>query len=227
MSEVMDATTSSTRTEIVKASELTEKVFEPLMEIQYGHLREKYENDLATYEKLLAANLKQGGVGEVEQKQDTFSYERGRLGIYFVSKETGLPQFVPRPKPPSVSIFQYNPRRKVDDIWKPAGGWGLLANPTLNREIRIDRVEKYETEMAEGKWVTLLSDPITITPEGHVTNGQHRLAAAHFVTTQKRWMNDPEFLVVWGVDPMEALYADGSHRTAVDEKTIAVKLVKR
>ena len=35
------------------------------------------------------------------------------------------------------------------------------------------------------------------------------------------------FLVVWGVDATEALHADGSRRTANDEKTIATKLVAR
>jgi hypothetical protein len=57
-----------------------------------------------------------------------------------------------------------------------------------------------------------------------VVNGQHRIAAA----TQVDWSkvkNDPLFLVVWDVNPKEALFADGSHRTHKDEEMIAKKLI--
>ena len=37
--------------------------------------------------------------------------------------------------------------------------------------------------------------------------------------------NDPQFLVLWNVDPIEAHYVDGSRRTKRDEKMIADKPV--
>jgi hypothetical protein len=36
--------------------------------------------------------------------------------------------------------------------------------------------------------------------------------------------HDPAFLVVWGVDPQEALHADLSRRTAKDQTTIVSKV---
>jgi hypothetical protein len=101
---------------------------------------------------------------------------------------------------------------------------GVLADPRYNRDIRPHRVEEYAAEMKAGNWRDLLSDPITVTREGQVLNGQHRLAAAGDVD----WSNvgnDPRFLVVWGVEPQEALYADGSRRTPKDSQTVASRLV--
>jgi hypothetical protein len=59
---------------------------------------------------------------------------------------------------------------------------------------------------------------------GHVINGQHRLAAASD-TDWNEVENDPLFLVIFGVDPEEAILADMSKRTARDQSTIAVKVL--
>ncbi len=79
--------------------------------------------------------------------------------------------------------------------------------------------------MVAGAWHDLLSDPIAITSDGHVVNGQHRLAAASHVDWSKV-DNDPLFLVIWNVDPTEARYADGSRRTDRDSRTIAERLLE-
>jgi hypothetical protein len=78
--------------------------------------------------------------------------------------------------------------------------------------------------MQAGRWHDLLSDPISICVSGDVLNGQHRLAAASLVNWEKAG-NDPAFLVVWGVSPLEAIHADGSRRTANDERTISRRLL--
>jgi hypothetical protein len=102
---------------------------------------------------------------------------------------------------------------------------GLLANAVFNRDILPGRVEEYAAEMEAGNWRDLLSDPITITEDGQVVNGQHRLAAASGVDWDKV-ENDPAFLVVFGVDPTEAPYADGSSRTGRGERVIRDKLLR-
>jgi hypothetical protein len=105
-----------------------------------------------------------------------------------------------------------------------AGQYGVLADPLYNRDIRPQRVEEYAGEMRAGNWKDLLSDPITVTGDGQVLNGQHRLAAASDVDWENVG-NDPRFLIVWGVQPQEALYADGSRRTPKDSQTVAGRLI--
>jgi hypothetical protein len=102
--------------------------------------------------------------------------------------------------------------------------YGLLADSQYNRDLRNERVIEYASQMRAGLWRDLLSDPITVTAEGQVLNGQHRLAAASLVDWSKV-KHDPLFLVVWDVDPAEAQHADGSRRTARDEKIIGDKLL--
>ena len=76
---------------------------------------------------------------------------------------------------------------------------GVLADSLYNRDIRPARVDEYRALMRAGQWHDLFSDPIAITENGQVVNGQHRIAAA----TRVDWSaldTDPSFLVVWGVD---------------------------
>lgn len=84
--------------------------------------------------------------------------------------------------------------------------------------------------MVAGRWRDLLSDPISITDDGQVINGQHRIAAverAYEMREGESLPNDPAFLVIWGVDPSEAQLADtGSNRTARDAQTIGSKLLR-
>ena len=104
-----------------------------------------------------------------------------------------------------------------------AGNVGFLSDAKHNREIRVQRVAEYREAMESGRWRDLLSDPITITDDGQVINGQHRLAAASNVDWSEV-PNDPLFLVVWGVAPEEAAHADLARRTDRDQVTIAAKL---
>jgi len=75
-----------------------------------------------------------------------------------------------------------------------------------------------------GLWRDPLSDPITITAEGHVVNGQHRLAAISLSDRSKAG-NDPKFLVVWGVAAEDAVLADTSKRAQRDQATITTKFL--
>ena len=212
------------RTEIVHASEMSEKVFDVLIEMRTRSQREEYDRALAAYEK------KRGKRNEVEEENKVNS--RAILGYWELPGER--PKFVQRPSEPNrPSIWYYNQRERVGGHFLPSTQGGLLGSSLFNRNIRPERVESYVNAMVRGEWVDLLSDPISITDDGHVINGQHRLAAIADTEDQCRrlrktqpWQKtDPAFLVLWGVEHVEALYTDGSHRTAVDEKTIAVKLI--
>jgi hypothetical protein len=134
--------------------------------------------------------------------------------------------FVERPLKPSRRAWTYSSYDRSLGFTSHATQGGLLANSLYNREMRPVRVEEYIEEMKAGRWHDLLSDPISVTEDGQVLNGQHRLAAALNVDWSEV-ENDPAFMVVWNVDPKEALHADGSRRTPRDEKTIATKLVGR
>lgn len=154
-------------------------------------------------------------------KREEVADEYGRTGFWRVVR--GKPEFVLSPGTDGGShliwaYFGYSRERGALQS-------GLLKESACNRDIRPERVEKYAQAMRKGEWRTLFSDPITVTSDGQVLNGQHRIAAASCVDWSKV-ENDPEFLILIGVEPDEALYADGSSRTAIDEKTIAVKLVK-
>lgn len=138
----------------------------------------------------------------------------------FQTTHLGQTITVERPSKPTPKAWGYRPyQRDITEAYE----FGLLAGSQLNREIRPQRVEEYLEEMKAGRWHDLLSDPISITADGFVLNGQHRLAAA----TRIEWSmeHNPAFLVIWGVHPLEAFHADGSRRTDRDEKTIAQKLV--
>lgn len=242
-------------TEIVRASEMAEKVFQRIYDIRTlddrNRQRVEYEADLKAYEK--GRGKRQEIVitrSVLDPSMPTLPSEDRVIGSVINQKLIGYFKqdgvtFIRRPEEPKISDefstvwgFWRRHRDSVGVI-HPATQRGLLANPSFNRELRMDRVDKYVVDMQQGKWVDLLSDPIAITEDGHVLNGQHRLAAIADCLIPVRLERgrkstppgmkgtDPAFLVIWGVDPAEALYADGSHRTATDEKTIARKLVRK
>jgi hypothetical protein len=124
--------------------------------------------------------------------------------------------------------YWYMPYQREAGCTQNARQMGILTVPGYNREISNERVKKYTEEMCNCRWRTCFSDPITITAEGDVINGQHRLAAA----SQLNWNSGddpdavpPAFLVIWNVSPDEARFADGSHRTHADEKAVLGRLV--
>jgi hypothetical protein len=141
----------------------------------------------------------------------------------FQVKHLGATVSILRPRRPSPMAWIYLSYDRSMGFTTHASQSGLLAYPAFNRDIRPQRVDEYADEMSAGCWHDLFSDPITITRNGQIINGQHRLAAASQVDWS-RVQNDPAFLVAWGVDPKEALRADGSRRTNKDEKTIAYKV---
>jgi hypothetical protein len=148
------------------------------------------------------------------------------LGYQIVRKEKGVTkvEFVKRPTPPQYTVWSSSPYDRSGYV-SHARQYGMLADPQVNRDISPRRVEQYCADMRAGHWRYLLSDPITITADGHVVNGQHRLAAVSQVDWSKV-ENDPKFLVVFGVDPMEAILADTSaKRTAKDQSTISAKVL--
>lgn len=90
----------------------------------------------------------------------------------------------------------------------------------LNRPISYARTELYQEEMQSGRW-HFTPDPVVITEEGYVINGQHRLGAADAVD----WSEVeaiPHFLVVWGVNKKAALLMDEAKRSTEDRRQIAL-----
>jgi hypothetical protein len=209
--------------ELAKASELR-NVAAGIYEIRNPQWRETakaaYAKEIAKYERRLGKRQEITGT-----KSDGFFTKKTVTGFYVKVYDEKV--FIERPQEPELSdrrAWLYRPYYRNGNYSEHARGTGVLANSLYNRDILNARVEEYAALMQDGLWHDLLSDPISITEDGQVVNGQHRLAAA----TQVDWSkveNDPLFLVVWNVSAKEALHADGSRRTARDEKMIATKLV--
>jgi hypothetical protein len=205
------------RTEVIKASELRQRVLLPVFEAAFPERMPEYRAALRAYKRRL---------GKREEK--TFNVggpfsKRTQRG--FQVEHLGQTVTVLRPDEPTPSAFTWHGYTREYGGMKAARG-GLLAASEINREMRPARVEQYTETMRRGEWVDLLSDPITITDDGKsVANGQHRLAAACDVDWSQV-SNDPLFMVIWGVSAHEAQFADGSHRTPRDRQTIAEKMLR-
>jgi hypothetical protein len=91
----------------------------------------------------------------------------------------------------------------------------------LNREFSETRRAEYRQAMLDGKWLDT-PDPIAITEDGHLINGQHRLAAALSIRFEKG-DKVPVFVVVWGVSKQAALVMDEARRSTDDRRGIALK----
>lgn len=211
---------STTRTEIVRASEIREKVVRRLLDIREPHLEKEYRQKLREYKRRL-------GKRQEQTLRESFAFGSGRTFQGFQVEHMGQTLTFERPEPPKPTAWIRSAYfRFSDGDSMHAHDIGLLANGgKYNRVIRETRVNEYAKEMGAGRWRDLLSDPIAITEDGHVLNGQHRIAAACKLDWSDDPNYDPAFLVIWNVDPAEALYADGSRRTDKDEKTIASKLL--
>jgi hypothetical protein len=94
----------------------------------------------------------------------------------------------------------------------------------LNRPISRGRCDLYQDEMEAGRW-HFTPDPIVVTAEGYVVNGQHRLAAADGVDWS-RVEQVPSFVVVWGVDKKSALLMDEAKRSTDDRRAIALAFAR-
>jgi hypothetical protein len=226
----------SPNTEIVRLSELRKKVIQPIFELRDPDAMPEYRKALAKYEKLRKDRPEKTRGGEARKLTLSGTKTVGfDLPIFFEDGKRmyrgGEPasEFVPRPIPPSPNAWGYSGGYSMSfggsKEYTSGSQHGILADPLYNREIRKQRVEEYAELMKDGKWHDLISDPIAITEDGQVVNGQHRLAAADQIILEEG-DPDPLFLVIWGVDPKEAMFADGSRRTDRDEKTIATRLVR-
>lgn len=67
---------------------------------------------------------------------------------------------------PAASIVEVTP--KLAEEW--------LAGNTVNRNVRIDAVNQYASDMLAGRW-TVSESAICFSPDGKLLNGQHRLNA--------------------------------------------------
>jgi hypothetical protein len=204
---------SNTVTEIVRASELQAKVIDRIFELRNPSAIPEHKKALAGYTR------RRGKRKEVEGNVPGQFF--ARKGFFVL--DDGQPVLVERPELKCPPAYGYTGYDRFLGHTTHARVNGLLASPQLNRDIRPQRVDEYTAEMRAGRWRDLLSDPIAITKDGHVVNGQHRLAAASRLDWSKI-ENDPAFLVIWDVSPLEATLADGSRRTQRDERTIAARV---
>lgn len=103
---------------------------------------------------------------------------------------------------------------------KTLNGLAMLGLTDLNREFSFARYALYLEEMAAGRWYDS-ADPIVITEDGYIVNGQHRLVAASRV----EWEGDeiPQFVVVSGVNKKAALLMDEAARSKDDRRHIALR----
>jgi hypothetical protein len=97
---------------------------------------------------------------------------------------------------------------------------------SLNRTVNPNRVTEYRNAMWRGEW-WFTPDPIVVTDEGFIINGQHRLLAAEEVAKSvkvgKPEEHAPSFVVVWNVDRKAAILMDEARRTATDRRDIALR----
>ena len=96
----------------------------------------------------------------------------------------------------------------------------------LNRTVIPARIHTYLYDMTYGEW-WFTPDPIVVTDEGAIINGQHRLLAAERALSEG--LDDakaPRFVVVWGVDKRAAILMDEARRTASDRHDIALRFAR-
>jgi hypothetical protein len=207
------------KTVVVKASDIERDVVQNIFHLRNPKAIAAWKKELAVYER----ERDLGGHTEVTLKMRGDDGVLRKLPGYYVLQD-GVPFGVARPALSIPVAYGYTGYDRSFGFTTHAGDYGILADSLYNRNIRADRVDSYIKKMEAGHWHDLLSDPIAITKDGQVVNGQHRIAAAVHVDWSKV-EHDPSFLVVWGVDQKEALHADGSRRTASDEKLIASKVL--
>lgn len=214
------------KTETVRGSELLEKVIVPMFVtrnrddfVELLRQLKRYERARGSREETVAT-LATDKWGINSREYTGFYADRSPKALSWEKVDQTI--FVIKPEPRTPIPYTYIAYSRSGGYTRYAQNAGLLAHSRFNREIRNRDVDKYAKSMQGGHWNDLLSDPITITDDGQVVNGQHRLAAASKVDWQKV-SYDPLFLVVWNVAPEEALHADLSSRTAKEQATIAAK----
>jgi hypothetical protein len=210
------------KTEIVHASQIQELVINKIRDLRDPSIMAKYREELAQYKRRLGKPKE--STLKVTIRGELVSTTQTRVGFTVDVYGTAVP--VLRPEKPPAIAWEYHGYDRFLGFTTHAKQSGVLADSRYNRDIRPERVERYREVMEAGEWRDLLSDPITVTDDGEVINGQHRLAAACAVDWSKV-ENDPALLVIWGVDPAEAIHADASKRTDRDQRIVAEKQVTR
>ena len=149
---------------IMRASEL-QSVIGRIITIRYASEIAQYEKDLAAYE----CALKRGKKELTETTRGYFGASEERTLYQVVKTENGVKSIenVYRPMKPQWIPWSYTGYDRFMGMSSHARQSGVLANPEVNREILPRRVEGYQAQMQAGLWRDLLSDPITITADGH------------------------------------------------------------
>ena len=198
--------------ETVHASEMKDKVARRILDLREPNRNAEYAKELAAYKRRLGK--------KVEVQSSSGFLNPYRVGFFAIVE--GKPEFVERPTLADPWMY-FHLEYTGGTYGSKARDIGVLTNSLYNRDIRHQRVDEYAAVMRAGMWLDLLTDPLSITDDGQVVNGQHRIAAAAPID----WSevdNDPLFSVMWGVNPGEAMLADGSRRTHKDEATIWTKM---
>src|SRR5262245_13129516 len=87
---------------------------------------------------------------------------------------------------PTYEVISMNPTLAADWLARP---W------ERQRRVSQAAVDRYAQAMTEGRWMEPSLDPIALTPDGRLLNGQHRLSAV----IAADWSGD--MLVARDVDP--------------------------
>jgi len=206
------STGNTTKVEAVtyRLSEL-DKLRDRINELRFAAETREYETALKAY------NRRRRGRKEIQQKDK---------GTGFEIKRMGRTEFVQRPSKPNRILwhwaFSLGRGYKSDEC-------GLLAHGGRhNRPISEKRVREYIDTMCRCQWQDNLIDPIAVTPNGEVINGQHRLAAMHMLgglVHKPKLDKDWQFLVLFGVPADQVTLSDLSRRSAKDFTVIAGKAV--
>jgi hypothetical protein len=202
---------------IYHASELKE-LHGRILELRFAAEMREYKAALKVY------NRKRNGRKEVKGEFVPPGRRWKREGIGYEVKRMGRTDFVPRPVKPHLILWT-NGGRFGNRSYEQRG---LLANGgAYNRPVNGPRVKEYAEAMERGHWRDNLIDPIAVTPDGEVINGQHRLAALGWASSPNQGgegvKGDPRFLVLFNVPADQVALSDTSKRSAKDFMTIAGK----
>jgi hypothetical protein len=149
-----------------------------------------------------------------EVKDDIFIFKK----TGFVIKRMGRTEFISRPEKPGWIIWT-----RTKSFSGHSRELGLIAGGgRYNRPVSHKRVKDYSDTMLRGEWRDNWIDPIAVTADGEIINGQHRVAAMSKVGSVSGKKN-PQFLVLFGVPPGQVTLSDISRRSAKDFTVIAGK----
>ena len=133
---------AETTTEIVRASELQERVVGRIAEIRNPDLFKSYNAELRLYKR------RNGKREEVVRKAV------GNHSVGFTVQVYDKEVFVERPARPAPIAYRYSAYGRSFGLTSHATLFGLLADPRYNRDIRPQRVDEYALAMRRGECMT-------------------------------------------------------------------------